>query len=258
MCGIVGYIGNREAQQILINGLSKLEYRGYDSAGVAVLDGENVAVRKTKGRLAVLEELLHQQPIAGSVGIGHTRWATHGRPSDENSHPHTDESGQFAVVHNGIIENYLEIKEELMAKGVTFKSETDTEVIAHLIADLFDGDLISTVRKAAKRLRGAYAMGVVSKHEPDKLVAVRLASPLIVGIGDKENFIGSDIPAILEYTRDIFILNDGEMAVLTKDGVVLCDTETGESIQGEVYHVGWDMVQAEKEGLCSFHAQRNL
>lgn len=252
MCGIVGYIGNREAQQILVNGLSKLEYRGYDSAGVAIYTGEKINVRKAEGRLAILEEQLNQSPVKGSLGIGHTRWATHGRPSDENSHPHRDVSGKFAVVHNGIIENYMDLKDELMAKGVEFLSETDTEVIAHLIADMYDGDLISTVRNATKRMRGAYAIGVVSEYEPDKLVAVRLASPLIVGIGKNENFIGSDIPAILEHTRDIYILNDGEMAVLTKDGITLSVTETGEPVQRDVFRVEWDMVQAEKEGFDHF------
>ncbi len=252
MCGIVGYIGNREAQEILINGLSKLEYRGYDSAGVAIYTGDKINLRKAEGRLAILEGQLSQAPVTGSLGIGHTRWATHGRPSDENSHPHSDASGKFAVVHNGIIENYMELKDELMAKGITFLSETDTEVIAHLIADMYDGDLVSTVRKATKRMRGAYAIGVVSEFEPDKLVAVRLASPLIVGLGKGENFIGSDIPAILEHTRDIYILNDGEMAVLTKEGITLSVTETGEPVQRDIFRVEWDMVQAEKEGFDHF------
>lgn len=252
MCGIVGYIGNRDVQPILLGGLSKLEYRGYDSAGIAVYNGKQIHVQKSKGRLAVLEEVLCQNPLDGAMGIGHTRWATHGGPSNENSHPHTDESGEFAVVHNGIIENYLEIKEELTNKGVSFKSETDTEVIAHLIADLYDGDIISTVRKAVQKMRGAYALGVMTEHEPNKLIAVRLASPLIVGIGNEENFIGSDIPALLEHTRDIYILNDGEMAVLTKDNVSLMDVKTGAPIHRELYHVEWDLVQAEKEGFDHF------
>ena len=252
MCGIVGYIGNRDVQPILLGGLSKLEYRGYDSAGIAVYNGKQIHVQKSKGRLAVLEEVLCQNPLDGAMGIGHTRWATHGGPSNENSHPHTDESGEFAVVHNGIIENYLEIKEELTNKGVSFKSETDTEVIAHLIADLYDGDIISTVRKAVQKMRGAYALGVMTEHEPNKLIAVRLASPLIVGIGKEENFIGSDIPALLEHTRDIYILNDGEMAVLTKDNVSLMDVKTGAPIHRELYHVEWDLVQAEKEGFDHF------
>jgi glucosamine--fructose-6-phosphate aminotransferase (isomerizing) len=252
MCGIVGYIGKREAQPILVNGLSKLEYRGYDSAGIAVFNGEKIAVSKAQGRLAVLESKLETSPIEGRVGIGHTRWATHGRPSNENSHPHVGGAGAFAVVHNGIIENYLDLKEELLAKGVTFLSETDTEVIAHLIADLYDGDIVSTVRHAMTRMRGAYGLGVMTEHEPDKLVAVRLASPLIIGVGENENFIGSDIPAILEHTRDIYILNDGEMAVLTADSVELMNAATGEPVQRDIFRVQWDLVQAEKEGFDHF------
>ncbi|MDA5111017.1 glutamine--fructose-6-phosphate transaminase (isomerizing) [Brevibacillus thermoruber] len=252
MCGIVGYIGNRQAQEIIIGGLCKLEYRGYDSAGIAVLTEQGLLVDKAKGRLSVLEGRLAAQPLAGNAGIGHTRWATHGKPSDENSHPHTDSAVKFAVVHNGIIENFLPIKEELMAKGYVFTSETDTEVIAHLLADLYDGDIVSTVRKAVKRMRGAYALGIMTEHEPDKLVAVRLASPLIVGVGEGESFIGSDIPALLEHTRDVYILNEGEMAVLTRDGVELMDAETGARIERELFHVEWDLVQAEKGGYDSF------
>ncbi len=252
MCGIVGYIGNRQAQEIIIGGLRKLEYRGYDSAGIAVLTEQGLLVDKAKGRLSVLEGRLAAQPLAGNAGIGHTRWATHGKPSDENSHPHTDSAVKFAVVHNGIIENFLPIKEELLAKGYVFTSETDTEVIAHLLADLYDGDIVSTVRKAVKRMRGAYALGIMTEHEPDKLVAVRLASPLIVGVGEGESFIGSDIPALLEHTRDVYILNEGEMAVLTRDGVELMDAETGARIERELFHVEWDLVQAEKGGYDSF------
>jgi glutamine---fructose-6-phosphate transaminase (isomerizing) len=252
MCGIVGYIGNRQAQEIIIGGLRKLEYRGYDSAGIAVLTEQGLLVDKAKGRLSVLEGRLAAQPLVGNAGIGHTRWATHGKPSDENSHPHTDSAVKFAVVHNGIIENFLPIKEELLAKGYVFTSETDTEVIAHLLADLYDGDIVSTVRKAVKCMRGAYALGIMTEHEPDKLVAVRLASPLIVGVGEGESFIGSDIPALLEHTRDVYILNEGEMAVLTRDGVELMDAETGARIERELFHVEWDLVQAEKGGYDSF------
>ncbi len=252
MCGIVGYIGNKNAQDIIIGGLSKLEYRGYDSAGIAVLTEQGLSVEKAKGRLAVLEERLAEQPLQGNMGIGHTRWATHGKPSDENAHPHTDETGKFVVIHNGIIENFLSIKEELIAKGYTFKSETDTEVIAHLLAELYEGDLVAAVRKAVQRMRGAYALGIMTEHEPDKLVAVRLASPLIVGVGEGECFIGSDIPAMLEHTRDVYILNEGEMAVLTRDGVTLMDAETGTKIDRELFHVDWDLVQAEKGGYDSF------
>ncbi|WP_400164610.1 glutamine--fructose-6-phosphate transaminase (isomerizing) [Brevibacillus sp. TJ4] len=252
MCGIVGYIGNKSAQEVVVGGLRKLEYRGYDSAGVAVLNEQGLEFDKAKGRLAVLEERLAAQPLRGTVGIGHTRWATHGKPSDENSHPHLDEKHAFAVVHNGIIENFLPIKEELLAKGYTFTSETDTEVIAHLLADMYDGDIVSTARKAVKRMRGAYALGIMTEHEPDKLVAVRLASPLVVGIGEGESFIGSDIPAILEHTRDVYILNEGEMAVLTRDGVELMDVESGKKVEREIFHVEWDLVQAEKGGYDSF------
>jgi glutamine---fructose-6-phosphate transaminase (isomerizing) len=251
MCGIVGYIGPKSAQNILLEGLRKLEYRGYDSAGLAVHNGEKLDVEKKEGPLASLEEALGSHPLPGQLGIGHTRWATHGKPSDENSHPHVDAKQQFAVVHNGIIENYLELKEELAAKGYTFSSETDTEVIAHLLAELYDGDLVSTVRNAVKRMEGAYALGVVHVEEPDKMVAVRLASPLIVGVGEGENFIASDIPAILEHTRNVYVLEDGEMAVITRDGVELFTTD-GEPVQREMLHVEWDAVTAEKGGYEHF------
>lgn len=252
MCGIVGYIGDKQAQDIVIGGLRKLEYRGYDSAGIAVVNERGLELDKAQGRLAVLEERLEAQPLSGFMGIGHTRWATHGKPSNENSHPHTDAKSSFAVVHNGIIENFLPLKEELLAKGYTFTSETDTEVIAHLLADMYDGDIVSTARRAVQRMRGAYALGIMTEHEPDKLVAIRLASPLVVGVGNGESFIGSDIPAILEHTRDVYILNEGEMAVLTRDGVELMDAETGEKIERDLFHVEWDLVQAEKGGYDSF------
>ncbi|QJC50711.1 glutamine--fructose-6-phosphate transaminase (isomerizing) [Paenibacillus albicereus] len=251
MCGIVGYIGNRDSKQVLIEGLKKLEYRGYDSAGIAVFTDNGLEIRKSKGRLANLEDKLKSEPIQGSVGIGHTRWATHGKPSDVNSHPHTDNSSKFSVVHNGIVENYLDLKEELGAKGHTFVSETDTEVISHLIADEYEGDIVSAVQRAVKRMRGAYALGVLTEYEPSKLVAVRFASPLVIGIGENENFIGSDIPAILEYTRNVYILNDGEMAVLTRAGVELMTTE-GDIISKEIFHVDWDLVTAEKAGFDHF------
>lgn len=252
MCGIVGYIGDKQAQEVIVGGLRKLEYRGYDSAGIAVLNEKGLDFEKAQGRMAVLEERLESHPLSGMIGIGHTRWATHGKPSDENSHPHTDAKGSFAVVHNGIIENFMPIKEELQAKGYTFTSETDTEVIAHLLSDLYDGDIVSTARKAVQRMRGAYALGIMTEHEPDKLVAIRLASPLVVGVGEGESFIGSDIPAILEHTRDVYILNEGEMAVLTRGGVELMEAETGEKIERDLFHVEWDLVQAEKGGYDSF------
>ncbi|MBU5445543.1 glutamine--fructose-6-phosphate transaminase (isomerizing) [Paenibacillus sp. MSJ-34] len=251
MCGIVGYIGKRNAQSILVEGLKKLEYRGYDSAGIAMFTTDGLQVRKAKGRLAVLESNLETAPLEGTVGIGHTRWATHGKPSDVNSHPHTDGSMKFSVVHNGIIENYLELKEELIAQGHRFVSETDTEVISHLISREYDGDIVKAVQRAIRHMRGAYALGVLTEYEPDRLVAVRNASPLIIGIGDGEHYIGSDIPAILEHTRDVFILNDGEMAVLTKDAVELMTIE-GNFISREMIYVDWDVARAEKAGFDHF------
>lgn len=251
MCGIVGYIGTRNSQEVLIEGLKKLEYRGYDSAGIAVFTENGLRVEKSKGRLAMLEEKLSGAPLTGTIGIGHTRWATHGKPSDSNSHPHTDNSMKFSVVHNGIIENYITLKEELQAKGHVFVSETDTEVISHLIASLYQGDIVKAVQEAVKHMRGAFALGVLTEHEPEKLVAVRQQSPLIIGVGKGENFIGSDIPAILEYTRDVYILNDSEMAVLTRDGVELMTIE-GNFISRETFHVDWDIVTAEKAGFDHF------
>jgi len=251
MCGIVGYIGKRESQEILLEGLKKLEYRGYDSAGIAVFTSQGLEVRKSKGRLAILEEKLQGEPLVGTVGIGHTRWATHGKPSDVNSHPHTDNSAKFSVVHNGIVENYLELKEELSAAGHRFVSETDTEVISHLIAEEYDGDIVKAVQKAVRRMRGAFALGVLTEYEPERLVAVRYASPLVIGVGDGENFIGSDIPAILEHTRDVYILNDGEMAVLTRNGVELMTVE-GNFISKEIFRVDWDLITAEKAGFDHF------
>ncbi|SEN38246.1 glutamine--fructose-6-phosphate transaminase (isomerizing) [Lihuaxuella thermophila] len=251
MCGIVGYIGTKEAQGILLEGLSKLEYRGYDSAGLAVYNGETIGVRKAKGRLSNLEDKLAVHSLPGQLGIGHTRWATHGKPSDENSHPHVDNAGRFAVVHNGIIENYLELKEELIASGHQFTSETDTEVIAKLLAELWNGDLVSTVQQVVSRLEGAYALGIISEYEPDKLVAVRLASPLVVGVGEGENFVASDIPAILKHTRNVYILEDGEMAVLTADKVTLMKVD-GTPVQRETMRVNWDIATAEKGGYDHF------
>ncbi|MCM3131075.1 MULTISPECIES: glutamine--fructose-6-phosphate transaminase (isomerizing) [unclassified Paenibacillus] len=251
MCGIVGYIGTKNTQNVLIEGLKKLEYRGYDSAGIAVFTPEGLQITKSIGRLANLEAKLETAPLQGSAGIGHTRWATHGKPSDENSHPHTDNSLKFSVVHNGIVENYLELKDELISQGCVFTSETDTEVISHLVAREYDGDIVKAVQKAITYMRGAFALGVLTEYEPDKLVAVRQASPLIIGIGEGENFIGSDIPAILEYTRNVYILNDGEMAVLTQDSVELMTIE-GNFISREMIRVDWDAVTAEKGGFDHF------
>lgn len=251
MCGIVGYIGGKQVQSILLEGLSKLEYRGYDSAGLAVYNGETIKINKVKGRLSNLEERLSRQSLPGTLGIGHTRWATHGKPSDENSHPHVDMAGRFAVVHNGIIENYIELREELMAKGHVFTSETDTEIVAKLLAELWDGSLVSTVQKAVSRLEGAYALGIISEYEPDKLIAVRYASPLIVGVGEGENFIASDIPAILKHTRNVYILEDGEMAVIQSDGITLMRVD-GTQVEREVTRVHWDIATAEKGGYDYF------
>lgn len=251
MCGIVGYIGNRDTQSVLLEGLKKLEYRGYDSAGIAVFTSNGLKIAKSLGRLANLESKLEGAPLKGSAGIGHTRWATHGKPSDVNSHPHTDHTQKFSVVHNGIVENYLELKEELIEQGYIFVSETDTEVISHLVAREYQGDIVKAVQKAISYMRGAFALGVLTEYEPDKLVAVRQASPLIIGLGEGENFIGSDIPALLNYTRNVYILNDGEMAVLTKDAVELMTIE-GNFISREMIRVDWDAVTAEKGGFDHF------
>jgi len=251
MCGIVGYIGSKRATDILVGGLKRLEYRGYDSAGLAILHEGELKLRKVLGKLRVMEQSVEEEPIEGTVGIGHTRWATHGRPSVRNAHPHTDSSGRIALVHNGIIENYVELKTELQAEGVEFVSDTDTEVIAHLVGKYYKGDIAAAVREACARLEGAYAIAVVCRDEPDRLVAARLFSPLIVGLGDGENFIGSDIPAILDRTRDVYILDDGDMAILTREGIELCRV-TGEPVRHEVYHVDWDAGAAEKGGYKHF------
>lgn len=251
MCGIVGYVGKKEASPVLIHGLSKLEYRGYDSAGVAIIEDNLLKVTKCKGRLANLEAKLNENPIHGAVGIGHTRWATHGEPSDLNSHPHSNEDETISVVHNGIIENYLQLREWLTAKGYKFMSETDTEVIPHLVDYYYKGNLEEAVMKAITKMEGSYAIGVVSTHEPGKLVAVRKDSPLIVGLGKDEFFIASDIPAILNYTRDIYLLNDKEFVVITKDGVKLL-SEDGEEITKDIYHVTWNADAAEKGGYEHF------
>ncbi|MCI6301445.1 MAG: glutamine--fructose-6-phosphate transaminase (isomerizing) [Megasphaera elsdenii] len=251
MCGIVGYIGDREVADFLMDGLAKLEYRGYDSAGIAVYHDGAIAVRKKAGRLVNLAEAVKAHPVVGTVGIGHTRWATHGGPSDVNAHPHTDEKGDFAIVHNGIIENYMELKEELLKKGYHFKSETDTEVVAHLCADMYDGDFTSTVRKVLSRLRGSYSLVFMCKFEPDKIICSKKDNPLIVGLGQGENYIASDIPAILSYTRKTYIMNDGEIAIVMKDNVWVTDLE-GKPISKKVFEVNWDAEAAEKGGFEHF------
>ncbi|EKO1913971.1 glutamine--fructose-6-phosphate transaminase (isomerizing) [Clostridium botulinum] len=251
MCGIVGYVGFRKASDVIVDGLTKLEYRGYDSAGIAVNDGKEIEFQKYKGRLNVLSENLESKPMEGTIGIGHTRWATHGVPSDVNSHPHLNMDETIAVVHNGIIENYMEIKEWLVSEGVKFKSETDTEVIAHLVDHYYEGDLLQAVFKAIKKLRGAYALGVVCKDNPEQLVAVRKDSPLIVGIGENENFIASDVPAILKYTRDVYFLDNGEVVTLEKNKVTIYN-EKEEKITKEPFHVMWDVEAASKGGYDHF------
>lgn len=255
MCGIVGYVGSKQATPVLINGLKKLEYRGYDSAGVAVMseDADEILVRKSKGALKFLEEKIADEVIKGSVGIGHTRWATHGEPSDLNSHPHTNASGTIAVVHNGIIENYAKLKAWLQDQGVVFKSQTDTEVIAHLINYFYEktGEIFKAVLETLHRLEGSYALGVLCTKYPDRLIAARKESPLIVGLGKGENFIASDVPAVLEYTRDVYYLNQNELAVLYNDHVDLFDSE-GNKVVREPSHVEWDMASAEKGGYAHF------
>lgn len=251
MCGIVGYLGYRIASNILLEGLSKLEYRGYDSSGVAVLEGNKVVVQKCKGRLANLQEILKKNELKGNIGIGHTRWATHGAPSDINSHPHTNEDGTIAVVHNGIIENYMVLREWLTSEGYKFKSDTDTEVIPHLIDYYYKGDLLDAVMNAVKKMQGSYAIGVICKNEPDKLVAVRKDSPLIVGIGKDESFIASDIPAVLNHTRDVYLLEDNEFVLMDKNGVKIFNANK-EEVKKEIYHVTWNADAAEKGGYEHF------
>lgn len=252
MCGIVGYIGNNEAVPVLMEGLSRLEYRGYDSSGVALYTGKDIMVKKRKGRLSVLANEFDSSPVSTFIGIGHTRWATHGEPNEVNAHPHTNMKSSIAVIHNGIIENYMKLKEWLMEElKVEFKSETDTEVIAHLIDYYYEGDLLKAVNKAVEKMEGAYAIGVICSDEPDKIIAVRKDSPLIVGLGEGENFIASDIPAILKYTRDIYLIENDETVVLTKDDVVIYNN-FGQIVEREVYKVTWDAASAEKEGYEHF------
>ena len=252
MCGIVGYIGPRKAVPIILDGLKRLEYRGYDSAGVAVLEADDcLAVRRAQGKLRNLEDALRLNPIDGSYGIGHTRWATHGRPTEENAHPHRDCHGDIVVVHNGIVENYLSLKHQLTAEGHNFVTETDTEVIAHLVEKYFDGNLENAVRDAVRQLRGVFALSVISKKDPRKIVAARLGPPVVVGLGDGEYFVASDVPAILSHTRDMFFLADGDMAVLTESGVHLTDFN-GRPVKRQVSHILWDPIMAEKGGYKHF------
>ena len=252
MCGIVGYIGSRKAVPIILDGLRRLEYRGYDSAGLAVLGEDcHLDVRRASGKLRNLEETIRLNPVDGTYGVGHTRWATHGRPTEENAHPHRDGSGNLVVVHNGIVENYLSLKQMLEREGHRFVSETDTEVIAHLIQKHFSGNLEAAVRAAAKQLTGVFAMAVISKLDPGKIVAARSGPPVVIGLGDNEYFVASDVPAILSHTRDMFFLADGDMAVITADGVRLYDFD-GRPVTRQVQHILWDPIMAEKGGYKHF------
>lgn len=255
MCGIVGYVGTKEVVPLIIDGLRKLEYRGYDSAGIAVVDDEHhLHLRRAEGKLRNLEEAIRENPLSGRYGIGHTRWATHGRPTEENAHPHRDQSGRVVVVHNGIIENYLTLKERLQALEHEFHTETDTEVVAHLIGHYIDTEGLSlemAVRKTVKELKGIFALSIISVDEPDTIVSVREGPPVVIGLGDGEYFVASDIPPILQYTRDVFFLGDREMAVITLDGVRVTDFD-GEVIQPDVQRITWDPIMAEKGGFKHF------
>lgn len=253
MCGIVGYVGKQQACSILINSLKKLEYRGYDSAGVAIHNDIDIVIKKTKGRLNTLENILNISPINGNLGIAHTRWATHGVPSDINSHPHSNSNSTIAVVHNGIIENYIDLKDKLEAKGYKFVSQTDTETIVHLIDYYYKltNDIIDAVSKSVSELRGSYALGIICKQYPDKLIVVRKDSPLIIGIGKDENFIASDVPAILQYTRDIYYLDDNELAIIEKNNIDIFNMQK-QKVKKEICKITWDSKAAEKNGYEHF------
>ena len=252
MCGIVGFIGTSNAKNIIIDGLKKLEYRGYDSSGIALFQNGGLKIKKTIGRIANLENAMVGGDYESPGGIGHTRWATHGAPSDVNAHPHSNMAGTIAVVHNGIIENYVELREWLTKEhGVIFLSETDTEVIAHLISLYYENDLVDAVYKAVAKMRGAYAIGAIAANEPDKIVAVRKDSPLVVGLGEDCNFIASDIPALLKYVRKVYLIENNETVILTKNDVKIFDKDRNE-IKRDVFHVTWDAVEAEKDGYDHF------
>ena len=251
MCGIVGYIGSKAAGDIIIDGLRRLEYRGYDSAGIAVLQGRAIELRRSVGKLSALVKALENNAVRGTVGIGHTRWATHGKPCEENAHPHTDCTGRIVVVHNGIIENYLELKKQLQQDGHVFKSETDTEVIAHLVEARFSGDLLQAVQGALSLVRGAYALGVIAADEPGRIIVARRDAPLIIGLGEGENFLASDIPALLPYTRRMVFLEEGDLADIGVDKVVIYNG-AGETVLRKEHSIAWDAVQAEKGGYKHF------
>ncbi|HEX6729113.1 MAG TPA: glutamine--fructose-6-phosphate transaminase (isomerizing) [Pyrinomonadaceae bacterium] len=254
MCGIVGYVGNKQVVPLIIDGLRKLEYRGYDSAGIAVVnEGHDLEIRRAEGKLRNLEEAIRLSPLDGTYGIGHTRWATHGRPTEENAHPHRDCTGRVVVVHNGIIENYLQLKDRLRNTDHRFVTETDTEVIAHLIEEHLkvDPSFEKAVRSTVSELRGIFALSIINSNEPDTIIAVRQGPPVVVGLGDREFFVASDIPPILQHTRDVFFLGDGEIAVITKDAVRVTDFE-GSSVQPSIQRITWDPIMAEKGGFKHF------
>ena len=252
MCGIIGYVGDEQkAMEVILDGLSKLEYRGYDSAGLAIIEDGKIFIEKKSGKLENLRQALSGKEERAYIGIGHTRWATHGNPTDENSHPHFSSDKRVAVVHNGIIENYLELKEELVRFGYKFSSQTDSEVVAHLFTKYYDGDMISTLMKVRERIRGSYALGIIECETPDRLVCVRKESPLIIGLGKGKNFIASDVPAILKYTRDVIFLENDEMAVIEKDRVSVYNSQ-GEQIEKIITKIEWDMEQANKGGYPHF------
>ncbi|MDD5427879.1 MAG: glutamine--fructose-6-phosphate transaminase (isomerizing) [Candidatus Omnitrophica bacterium] len=251
MCGIVGYIGTRNAQGVLLKGLSRLEYRGYDSAGVAIIESRKLNLVKRQGKLRILADVLKDDPSKGTIGIGHTRWATHGVPSDTNAHPHLDCTGKIAVVHNGIIENYLDLKKILLKEGHKFVSETDTEIISHLIEKYYKGNLETAVSRTVKLLKGSYAIAAVHSLEPDKVVGARCDSPLIVGLGEGENFMASDVPAVLDFTKEVIYLDNHEIIVLTRSGVTIKDYD-GRTISKKSSTIKWDIKQAEKSGYEHF------
>src|SRR3954468_3159426 len=252
MCGIIGYIGAKDVLPILIDGLRRLEYRGYDSAGVAVVRNGEIELRRSAGKLSRLEDVLTTQPLEGDYGIGHTRWATHGRPTEENAHPHRDCTGRIVVVHNGIIENYLDLKRQLRSEGHTFVTETDTEIVAHLVEREMKADgLENAVRRALLYLRGLFALVLISADDPGKIVTVRNGPPIVVGLGDGEFFVASDIPAILSHTRDVVFLGDEQMAIITASGVEFTDY-AGAGVSARSTRVSWDPVMAEKAGYKHF------
>src|ERR1700681_4089943 len=258
MCGIVGYVGKKQVVPVIIEGLRKLEYRGYDSAGIAVAgNGEGLQIRRAEGKLRNLEEVIRLKPLDGTYGIGHTRWATHGRPTEENAHPHRDCTGRIVVVHNGIVENYLSLKKKLIAEGHKFTTETDTEIIAHLVEKhyLQTGNghrpsLEEAVRKAVKELTGVFALVVIAIDEPNKIVAARNGPPVVIGLGKDEYFVASDVPALLDHTRDLFFLGDGDLAVITQEGVRVTDFD-GNPVERKAQRITWDPIMAEKGGFRS-------